>query len=72
MGSARRESSYPIPALCTSATNRIGTKCFCSELRQWVNCLESICGESPVCQMAPLDNSPEACKRRLEYLRRNG
>lgn len=34
----------------------------------WVDCTRSVCGEEPRCSYAPVDNSPEACAKRLERL----
>ena len=38
----------------------------------YVRCTESTCGEPPTCYYEPLDNSPEAVRRRIEWMMRNG
>lgn len=35
----------------------------------FVRCTKSICGEPPRCTFEPLDNSPEAVSRRVEWMR---
>ena len=45
--------------------------CTYSGSRVWVNCTASLCGEPPRCSYAPIDNSPEAMERRVQWLRAN-
>ena len=37
----------------------------------YVGCMKSVCGEPPRCSYEPIDNSAEAVKRRLEWMRRH-
>ena len=64
---------YPDPPTCPHRTGRtVGTHCECTYGggSVWVNCVEPICGEPPRCSYAPIDNSPEAMARRVEWLQR--
>lgn len=65
-------NGYPDPHDCPHRTGkRAGDhhECTYSGRPIWVNCTTSVCGEPPICRFAPLDNSPEAAERRLEWLR---
>lgn len=47
-------------------------RCMRGATPTYTNCNESFCGEPPRCVFSPIDNSDAACKRRREWMKRNG
>lgn len=52
----------------------IGKQSFCGHVwcekgHFWTECTTSICGDPPMCAFDEPDNSPEAVKRRLDWIR---
>ena len=67
-------AAYPDPATCPHGTYHPSidrTLCTKGGRETWVACHRGICGEPPMCVDAPLDNSPQAVARRLEWMREN-
>lgn len=66
------ELSPPDPFDCPYMTGKsVGDhfECMFSGHAVWVDCRSPFYGEPPACRYAPIDNSPEACARRLSNYR---
>lgn len=56
------------PMSCDFVEKVDGVHIRCSLKNVWTMCRTSICGQAPACSFEPVDNSEDACRRRLEWM----
>lgn len=71
MREQREGSVSPDPDMCLWGGDSFdGKHVFCKLINAWTNCLEAGCFVTPDGGTVEMDNSPEACARRLRAMER--